>query len=128
MAKIFKISNLHLSISIFIVISIAFIYGFRPNLLFDVFINSIDERNIFKAMMGLYIGFALFWIFGIFNNKHWKTATISNIIFMFGLGFGRIVSMLYDGIPCLLFVLGTVGEIALGIYAVFQLKSFKDEQ
>lgn len=125
MTKIFRISNLHLSISALIVLPIAFIYGFQPNLLFDVSINSIDEANIFKAVMGLYVGFALFWIFGIFDHQYWKVATISNFIFMLGLGFGRIISLFLDGIPCQLFVLGTVGELILGYYAFYQFKSNK---
>lgn len=100
----------------------ALIYGFQPNLLFDVSINSLDQSNIFKAMMGLYIGFASLWILGIFNQNYWKAASISNMIFMIGLGFGRIVSIIIDGIPCYLFVLGTVGELILGFYAFYQLK------
>lgn len=122
MTKIIKISNLHLAISAIIVLPMALIYGFQPNLLFDVSINSLDQSNIFKAMMGLYIGFASLWILGIFNQNYWKAASISNMIFMIGLGFGRIVSIIIDGIPCYLFVLGTVGELILGFYAFYQLK------
>lgn len=122
MTKIIKISNLQLAISAIIVLPMALIYGFQPNLLFDVSINSLDQSNIFKAMMGLYIGFASLWILGIFNQNYWKAASISNMIFMIGLGFGRIVSIIIDGIPCYLFVLGTVGELILGFYAFYQLK------
>ena len=122
MTKIFKISNLHLAISALIVLAMAFIYGFQPNLLFDVSINSLDESNIFKATMGLYISFGSLWMLGVFNQNYWKTASISNMIFMTGLGFGRLVSIIIDGIPCHLFVLGTVGELILGFYAFYQLK------
>ncbi len=116
-------NNLHLIISSAIVISAAMTYGFNPNSFLKVDTNTIDEANILKAIFGLYLAFASLWIVGIFNKNYWKTATICNMLFMFGLGFGRIVSMILDGIPSTIFVLGTLGELVLGIYAYYQLKS-----
>ena len=116
-------NNLHLIISSAIVISAAMTYGFNPNSFLKVDTNTIDEANILKAIFGLYLAFASLWIVGIFNKNYWKTATICNMFFMFGLGFGRIVSMILDGIPSTIFVLGTLGELVLGIYAYYQLKS-----
>ncbi len=115
--------NLHLIISTLIVVSVAIVYGFQPNMLFDVSINSIDEANIFKAIMGLYLAFSLLWILGVFQISLWKTATVSNIIFMLGLAFGRIISVLLDGIPTTVFVFGTIGELVLGLFAYYQLKT-----
>lgn len=117
--------NLHLIISILIVIPAAFVYGFQPNLVLNVAINTIDEQNILKAIMGLYLAFASLWISGIINLKFWKTATISNMLFMLGLGFGRIISIISDGTPSTIFVLGIIGELVLGIYALIQLKSIR---
>lgn len=114
--------NIHLIISVLVVIPVACIYGFCPHLLFDVSINSIDESNIFKAIMGLYLAFATLWIVGILKPSFWKIATVSNLIFMFGLGFGRIISIGFDGSPSSIFVLGTIGELVLGLYALFQLQ------
>ncbi|MDN3676259.1 DUF4345 domain-containing protein [Flavobacterium paronense] len=114
--------NIHLIISSLIVLPLGFIYGFQPNLLFDVTINSIDEANIFKAVMGLYLGFSTLWIIGLLKPAFWKTATMSNMIFMLGLAFGRILSMFYDGIPSTIFVIGTIGELVLGLYALYQLQ------
>ncbi len=117
--------KLHLLISTAIVISAAFVYGFNPNLVLNVNTNTIDEANILKAIMGLYLAFASLWILGIINQNHWKTATISNMLFMLGLGFGRIISIFIDGIPSIIFGFGTFGELVLGFYALFQLKSTK---
>lgn len=113
--------NVHLSISILIVIPVALVYGFQPQLLFDVTINSIDEANIFKAIMGFYLAFSSLWILGIFKQNYWNSATTSNMFFMFGLALGRIISLMFDGIPSSLFVLGTFGELVLGLYALLQL-------
>ena len=125
MIKIFLFKNLHLIFSTIIVILAALVYGFNPNLFLNVDINTIDEANILKAIMGLYLAIASLWILGIFNQKFWETATICNMLFMLGLAFGRIISMLLDGIPSTLFILGTVGEMVLGLYALFQLKLIK---
>lgn len=114
--------NLHLIISSTIVFPAAIIYGFQSDLLFDAPINTLNHATIFKAIMGLYFGFGSLWIIGIFKENYWKTATISNMIFMLGLGFGRIISILTDGIPSTIFVLGLFGELILGFYALYTLK------
>lgn len=120
-----KNKNLHLIISTAIVVSAAFVYGFKPNLFLNVDINTTDEHNILKATMGLYLAFALLWIIAIVNETLWKTATICNMLFMFGLGFGRIISVILDGFPSNIFVIGTIGELVLGFYALYQFKFYK---
>lgn len=119
--------KLHLIISVGIVFAVAFVYGFQPTLLFEVQISSIDEHNILKAIMGLYFGFSTLWIIGIFKSTFWKTATISNIVFMLGLAIGRIISLFVDGIPSGVFVLGTFGELVLGLYGWYQFKKYNSQ-
>lgn len=113
------IKHTHLIISSFVVFPIAFIYGFFPEVFFRLSINTIDESNILKAIMGIYIAFAILWILGITQAKYWKIATVSNFIFMFGLAFGRIISMIFDGLPSPLLLLGVLGELTLGCYGVY---------
>lgn len=125
MNKFVKPLNLHLTISILIVMTVALIYGFKPNLWFDVRLITIDEFNIYKAITGLYIAFSSLWFIGIIKEKFWQTATISNCLFMFGLAFGRIISLLFDGMPSTIFLLGTLGELILGFYAFYQFKNLK---
>nr|WP_315144269.1 DUF4345 domain-containing protein [uncultured Flavobacterium sp.] len=115
------LKKLHLIISAAIVVPVGLIYGVKPDFLFEVSLQSPDEFSIFKAIMGLYLGFSFFWILGIFQKQFWKAATISNMIFMLGLAFGRLVSMFLDGLPSTVFLLGTVGELVLGVYAYYQL-------
>ena len=40
---------------------------------------------------------------------------------MLGLGFGRLASMIFDGLPLIGFLAGTVGELLLGWYGVWVL-------
>lgn len=117
--------NIHLIISAFIVIPVALVYGFSPNLLFNIHPNTIDEHNILKAVMGIYLAFASLWILGIIKTNYWSIATISNAIFMLGLASGRVISLFFDGIPSIIFCLGTFGEIILGIYAISILQKQK---
>ena len=120
-----NLKNLHLIISSLILIPVAFLYGFSPEFIFNLEMNSLNEHSVFKAIMGIYLAFASLFILGIFKLEFWKTATVSCMLFMFGLGFGRIVSMIFDGFPSTIFVLGTFGELILGFYALFQLIKLK---
>ena len=117
------INKIHLIISVCIVVPVAFIYGFQPNLNFDIHLQTIDEHSQFKAIMGLYLGFSIIWILGTFKEAYLKTAIITNIIFMLGLGFGRLISILMDGTPTFAYVFGTVAELFLGFYGLWVFRS-----
>lgn len=117
------VNKIHLIISVLIVIPVAFVYGFKPSFAFDIQFNSIDELNFAKGMLGLYIGFSMLWILGIFKSSYLKIALITNIIFMLGLGFGRTISIILDGIPTFAFTFGTIAEFFLGFYGVWVLRN-----
>lgn len=91
-------------------------------------LETIDEHNFYKAIMGLYLGFSALWILGVFKNQYLKTAVITNLIFMLGLGFGRIISILMDGIPTSGYVFGTVAELFLGFYGLWVLKRLAEDK
>ena len=95
-----------------------------PQLL-DFSVETTDLANVFRAIMGLYLAFASLWILGILKSDYWKAATISNILFMAGLGFGRIISLLLDGFPSAVFFIGTAGELVLAIFGMIQLQHYK---
>ena len=117
------ITKTHMIISVLIVVPIAFIYGFNPDTQFNIHLNTIDEHNAFKAIMGLYLGFSILWILGIFQKKYLKLALVSNMIFMLGLGFGRLLSLALDGTPTFAYVFGTFGELVIGFYGAWLLKT-----
>ena len=116
-------TKVHLIISVFVVVPVAFFYGINPVSLLDVDVNTIDEHNLFKAIMGLYLGFSALWVLGIFKSNYLKAALISNLIFMFGLGFGRVIGALIDGIPSFGYIFGTIAELVLGFYGLWVLKN-----
>ncbi|MBC3845795.1 DUF4345 domain-containing protein [Winogradskyella echinorum] len=117
------ISKIHLIISVLIVIPVSFVYGFKPSAEFNIYLNTIDEHNFFKAIMGLYLGFSILWILGIFKANYLKLALVSNIIFMLGLGFGRMLSWFIDGTPTFGYQFGAFAELFLGFYGLWVLKT-----
>ena len=130
MKTTFLLKNLHLIISTLIVVPVAFTYGILPNKILQLFLDfkveTKDLHNVFRAIMGLYLAFSVFWILGIFKSNYWYAATLSNMLFMLGLACGRIVSLLLDGMPSLVFFVGTIGELILALYAFYQLKKIKN--
>jgi hypothetical protein len=121
---IFK--NLHLLISLSIVLPTGIIYG-SPSILsqqLNIQVDTIDLSNMLKAVMCLYIGVSIVWILGIWKKEYWKRATELNILFMLTLAIGRALSMVMDGVPTGGYVFGTIAEFILGIYSIFQLKKY----
>lgn len=93
--------NLQLALSACIVIAMSLVYGAHPSVIlpyiFGFEVQDLELKNIFRAIMGIYIAFGGYWIYGIINKNHWKSATIVNILFMGGLAGGRLVSTILDG-------------------------------
>ena len=121
---IFK--NLHLLVSISIVVPTAIIYG-SPLILpeqLDIQVNTIDLSNMLKAIMGLYLGISIIWILGIWKSKYWKRATELNALFMLTLAFGRALSMVIDGLPTGGFIFAIIAEVLLGLFSIYQLKKY----
>jgi hypothetical protein len=122
------VKNLHLTISILIIMPIALVYGFCPNIilpvLFDFKVETTDLANVFRAIMGLYLGMSVIWIVGIIKPKFWAAATITNIAFMGGLALGRLISLLLDGIPGIYFLIGFILESGFAIWGLKNVKKY----
>lgn len=120
--------NLHLLLSVVIVIPAAFFYGWNPELFlpsfFDFEVKTTDLKSVFRAIMGLYLSFSLLWILGIIKPNFWNAATLSNGLFMSGIAIGRLLSLLIDGKSSDLFFYGFFGEAILGIFAFYQYQKY----
>lgn len=117
------VTKIHLIISVLVVIPAAFIYGFVPQFFLDISHETVDERNFSKAIMGIYLAFSILWVLGIFKRRFLSFALLSNVLFMIGLGSGRITSLVIDGMPTIIYVIGTFGELLLGFYGLWVLNS-----
>ena len=120
------LKNIHLIISLAIVVPTAFIYG-SPSMLpeqLDIQVTTIDLSNMLRAIMCLYLGVSVVWLLGIWKNSYWKSATQLNILFMLTLATGRLLSMLLDGLPTGGYIFGVIAELSIGLYATYQLRKY----
>lgn len=127
--KTWIVKNIHLLISLSIVVPTAIIYG-SPSVLpeyLDIRVNSIDLSNMLKAIMCLYLGISFVWILGIWKTKYWKSATQLNILFMLTLAIGRTLSVIVDGFPTGGYIFGIIAELVLGLFSMYQLKKYTTE-
>ena len=103
-------------------VPIALGYGAKPSFsldaLFDITVDTTNLTHIMRAVMGLYFGMVLIWVWGAFKKQMTAPALVSCAVFMLGLAAGRILSIIVDGMPHWLLVVYAVLEIALGLGAV----------
>lgn len=123
------IKKLHLIISGIIIILVGYAYGFYYHLIFpNHFIieqGTTELKNVFRALMGLYWAMGMYWIIGAIKTNHWRSATISCILFMGGLAFGRIINIALENWPDKAFIIGLAVELLLMLWGIFNLRTFK---
>ena len=123
--------NLHLLISAVLICCIGLAYGTSPDTvlpkLFGFAVENTNLKNIFRAIMGLYLAMSVVWLIGAVRKTLWQAATITNIAFMGGLATGRIISLFMDGIPGVYFLIGLAVEIILAVWGVINLLYFSKQ-
>ena len=85
-----------------------FMYG-----LYGIELQSVNEANMVRAAYGgLFLGFALLFLAGALKPSLTRAALVALLVFMASFAFGRLVSLLVDGVPhaliCLLIALEVV--------------------
>lgn len=105
---------------------IALSYGVKPSssisFLFDFPVDGVNAAHIFRAVMGLYLAQALFWIAGALKANLTTAALWSVIVFMWGLALGRLLSLIVDGIPRPILVVYLLLEVGFGIVGCILLR------
>jgi hypothetical protein len=103
-------------------VPIALGYGAKPSYsldaLFGVAVDTINLAHIMRAIMGLYLGMVVVWVWGALDERLTAPALVSCAVFMLGLAAGRILSFVLDGMPHRLLVIYAVLEILLGLIAI----------
>lgn len=106
---------------------VALLYGISPYWFAATFLGvsqlDLNLAHILRAMMCLYLGFGLFWLFAAFSDKYRNTAVLTVMIFPAGLVVGRIISFFADGRPSPLLLLYFFAELIQAplAYWVFRL-------
>ena len=103
-------------------VPIALGYGAKPSVtldaLFGITVDTTNLTHIMRAVMGLYLGMVVFWLWGAFNRSMARAALAACAVFMFGLAAGRILSVILDGMPHWLLIVYAALEIVLGLIAI----------
>jgi hypothetical protein len=112
-----KIKKYFLIFAFIAVSIIALLYGVAPHWFARTFLGvgelNLNFAHILRAVMCLYLGLGLFWLFSAFSDKHRNTAVLTTVIFAAGLVIGRIISFFADGQPAPLLFLYVVMEMGL---------------
>jgi uncharacterized membrane protein YhdT len=101
-------------------------YGVAPEQvlgsLFSIEVSTTNGTHIFRAMMTLYLGFALFWLVSAFKPCLHQAALISLTVFMYGIASGRIISVVVDGLPHWFFLSNIALELLMGTIGLLLVK------
>jgi hypothetical protein len=112
-------------------VPIALGYGAKPSasldILFGITVDTTNLTHIMRAVMGLYLGMVVLWVWGAFNKQMTIPALVSCAVFMLGLAAGRILSLILDGMPHWLLVVYAILEIVLGLAAIVIYKGSSKE-
>ena len=107
---------------------VAFSYGVVPHdvlpRILDLRVESTDLTHVFRAVMGLYVGFSAYWVVAAFRPAWTRGAVLSVVVFMAALAAGRVLSLVVDGLPSplLLVYLGLeVGVTVIGIWLLARM-------
>jgi hypothetical protein len=103
-------------------VPIALGYGAKPSAslhaLFGINVDTTNLTHIMRAVVGLYLAMAVFWICGAFSRTMAGPALAACAVFMLGLAVGRILSFVLDGLPHWLLIVYAALEIGLGLIAI----------
>jgi hypothetical protein len=112
----------------FVAVSIfALLYGISPRWFAVTFLGitglNLNVAHILRAIAGLYLALAAFWLYAAFNDKYRNPAILTTLLFAGGLVAGRCVSLIVDGqpAPVLLFYGALEFAVILISYWVFTL-------
>ncbi|MDN3699890.1 DUF4345 domain-containing protein [Vibrio artabrorum] len=117
-----KPQSIFLFVAVLGLTPIALSYGYAPVVSLDYLLgidaSPINVTHIFRAVMGLYLALALFWIAGALLKKYRLPALYSLVVFMLGLAAGRVISLLIDGMPHWLLVVYLLLELGFGLVGI----------
>ncbi|UPR46634.1 DUF4345 domain-containing protein [Vibrio cyclitrophicus] len=126
-----KLQSVFLFAAVLGLTPIALSYGYEPvismNYLFGIDASSVNVTHIFRAMMGLYLALALFWVSGALIKKYRLPALCSLVVFMLGLAAGRVISLVLDGMPHWLLFVYLILELGFGLVGIKMIHKEQSE-
>ena len=108
-------------------VPIALSYGLAPTEILPrittIQVEGTDQIAIYRAIMGLYLGTALFLGIAAFKPAWKYVATIGAVFFLLSLAFGRIIGLVLDGLPSPIFLFYLSAELLIGTLGLLLLAS-----
>lgn len=106
---------------------VALLYGVSPNWFFEAMLvdaspPGVDQSHILRAVMTLYIGLGLFWLYCAFSDNYRDAGIVVVAVLCGGLAAGRILSIAIDGMPSAILLFYTGLELALVPVCIWVLK------
>ena len=119
-----------------ITVLVALGYGAAPHLLLPMVMDfgsaptdiTTDIAHVFRAIMGLYLMLAAFWLWASFKPELYRLAITIQILFMGGLALGRLLSIALDGMPSNLLAFYTLSEIGMAATGLLILAKTRSGQ
>ena len=106
-------------------VPIALSYGLMPSAsvtyLLGFPVEGINQTHVFRAIMGLYLANALFWLVASTKPKLQRPALWVLFLFMAGLACGRVLSILLDGLPGAILVFYLIAELVFAVLSLMLL-------
>lgn len=108
-------------------VPIALSYGVMPSAsvtyLLGFPVEGVNQTHVFRAIMGLYLANALFWLAGASRPNLTIPALWVLFLFMAGLAAGRILSIVLDGMPNGVLLFYLVAELFFATLALRCLRA-----
>ncbi len=114
-----RLMRAYLLLVALLLVPIALSYGLDPAAVLPRFLNisveGTDQTQIFRALMCLYLGAAIFWAIAAFTPSWQRVAVIWAVFFALSLAVGRVLSLVLDGPASRLLDIYLVVEILGGL-------------
>jgi Domain of unknown function (DUF4345) len=98
-----RLKQWFLVLSAVTIFGVGSLYGVRPAWFAATFFGvtdlDVNFAHLLRAIMCLYAGFGLFWLYAAFNDAYRSVAILTVMLFPAALAIGRIISVAVDGPP-----------------------------
>ena len=85
-------------------------------------VEGTNQTHVFRAIMGLYLANATFWLVAAGKPALQRPALWVLFLFMVGLAFGRVLSIILDGMPGPILLFYLVAELFFAALAFVSLR------
>lgn len=114
--------RLYLIVVAVILVPAGLSYGIDPAVtlpkLMDIAVQGTDQKQIFRALMCLYLGMSTFCVIAAFKPDWRHVATVWAVFFLLSIALGRVISLVVDGAPSRVLDLYLAAELTGGLWGL----------